>query len=675
MSVSTTLRSASSPASAWSMRLRPSNVNGFVTTATVRMPRSRASDATTGAEPVPVPPPSPAVMNTMSAPSSSRVIVSGSSNAALRPTSGFDPAPSPCVSLAPSCTLTGAGELRRACMSVLATMKSTPVNCAAIIRLTALPPPPPSPMTLIFAAGGGASSSSNSGRRARSRSIRSSSCARAPARRVRRPPVPLFAVSNSAGCSVPRERLSLKDFTQPSDEPPAPAAETHAARLRPGGCGALSSYAVERQPDAGGVRRALHDLGEAADVAGDAAPHRLVEDRLRKLRHTLHDRAATGHHHASRRRVLKAGAGQLARDEREDLLDARLDDLRQHLPRQLPRLASTDRGNVHRLLRRHQRRQGAAVALLERFRIGHRRTQADRDVVGDVVAAERQNRRVPHGAVAQQREIRGAAADVDHEHPELFLVGEEHRLCGGDGLEHDVVHGEPRTVYGADHVLHRADRGGDDVHLDFQTHAGHAEWIAHTVGVVDREGLWQHVQDLAVLRDVDGARGFDRAVDVDLTDLAILARDGDHPAAVHRSDVAAGHARVHGRDLDAGHLLGFADRLTDRLDGRIDVDDDPAAQPARRRRAHADDVDATARPRYRGDGADLRRADVQPDDQLGTSPALHRVVPRRSTTWSLNRRSTPLTSCVATCASTPSNPARRSSQSSAPSRTSTPSTV
>ena len=51
------------------MRRRPSNGNGLVTTATVRMPISLASCATTGAAPVPVPPPMPAVMNTMSAPS------------------------------------------------------------------------------------------------------------------------------------------------------------------------------------------------------------------------------------------------------------------------------------------------------------------------------------------------------------------------------------------------------------------------------------------------------------------------------------------------------------------------------------------------------------------------------------------------------------------------------
>jgi hypothetical protein len=59
--------------------------NGFVTTATVRMPSSFASCATTGAAPVPVPPPMPAVMNSMSAPSMTSCMRSRSSIAACRP--------------------------------------------------------------------------------------------------------------------------------------------------------------------------------------------------------------------------------------------------------------------------------------------------------------------------------------------------------------------------------------------------------------------------------------------------------------------------------------------------------------------------------------------------------------------------------------------------------------
>ena len=80
--------------------LRPSKSNGRVTTPTVSAPISLlAISAMTGAAPVPVPPPSPAVTNTMSAPLSASLISSRDSAAAPKPTSGLAPAPRPLVEL------------------------------------------------------------------------------------------------------------------------------------------------------------------------------------------------------------------------------------------------------------------------------------------------------------------------------------------------------------------------------------------------------------------------------------------------------------------------------------------------------------------------------------------------------------------------------------------------
>ena len=151
MTVSTQPISSARACSACSMRRLPSNAKGFVATATVSAPSSLARFATTGAAPLPVPPPKPAVTKTMSAPSSASRIFSVSSSAALRPTSGFAPAPSPLVSFAPNCSFTGACESFSACKSVLAAMNSTPSTFARIMRLTALEPPPPTPITFIFA--------------------------------------------------------------------------------------------------------------------------------------------------------------------------------------------------------------------------------------------------------------------------------------------------------------------------------------------------------------------------------------------------------------------------------------------------------------------------------------------------------------------------------------------
>ena len=74
--VSTSWLSASTPASAVVSRRTPSNWNGLVTMPTVSAPSSRAMRATTGAAPVPVPPPAPEAMNTMSEPLSAALTLS-----------------------------------------------------------------------------------------------------------------------------------------------------------------------------------------------------------------------------------------------------------------------------------------------------------------------------------------------------------------------------------------------------------------------------------------------------------------------------------------------------------------------------------------------------------------------------------------------------------------------
>ena len=87
--------SFSKPFSAFSLLLIPSAEKGIVATATVNAPAFLANLAMIGAEPVPVPPPSPQVTNTMSAPSSSSLSSSSVSSAHSSPTEGSPPAPNP----------------------------------------------------------------------------------------------------------------------------------------------------------------------------------------------------------------------------------------------------------------------------------------------------------------------------------------------------------------------------------------------------------------------------------------------------------------------------------------------------------------------------------------------------------------------------------------------------
>ena len=145
---STCLAISSTPSRAWSILRFPSKRNGMVTIPTVSMPSSLLTRAMTGAAPVPVPPPIPAVMNVILVPSLSICLIeSRLSSAAWRAFAGLLPAPSPSV---PSCKSTGTGESLRAWLSVLQSTNDTSCMPSRYIWLTALPPPPPTPITLMI---------------------------------------------------------------------------------------------------------------------------------------------------------------------------------------------------------------------------------------------------------------------------------------------------------------------------------------------------------------------------------------------------------------------------------------------------------------------------------------------------------------------------------------------
>ena len=139
------------PFSAWLSLFLPSKVNGFVTTPIVSIPNSFAVAATIGAAPVPVPPPIPAVTNTISAPRRTSAISDLLSSAACAPISGFAPAPKPLVNFSPICMRVLAFDIWRACLSVLTAINSTPFIPDSIILFMALFPAPPTPITFINA--------------------------------------------------------------------------------------------------------------------------------------------------------------------------------------------------------------------------------------------------------------------------------------------------------------------------------------------------------------------------------------------------------------------------------------------------------------------------------------------------------------------------------------------
>jgi hypothetical protein len=150
------------------------------------------------------------------------------------------------------------------------------------------------------------------------------------------------------------------------------------------------------------------------------------------------------------------------------------------------------------------------------------RLEADRDVVGDVRATDRQHP-VWNGEPSWKRARSivpapmSATADA-----ELLLGLGQDRLGRRERVDHELVDLDPGRGDALGQVLDRGRRRRDDVGLDLEPQRAHPERVLDALLAVDREAAPLDVEDVAVGRDRDGAGDLDRAVDVLAGDLAMV---------------------------------------------------------------------------------------------------------------------------------------------------------
>ena len=104
----------------------------------------------------------------------------------------------------------------------------------------------------------------------------------------------------------------------------------------------------------------------------------------------------------------------------------------------LARRVPADAGHLDLFVVGDHAAERAAEVALQPLGLAHRRAQPGRDVVGDVVAADRDDAGVGDAAVDVEEQVGRAAADVDDRDADLLLVFGEDGLGAGERLEHDV---------------------------------------------------------------------------------------------------------------------------------------------------------------------------------------------------------------------------------------------
>ena len=157
---------------------------------------------------------------------------------------------------------------------------------------------------------------------------------------------------------------------------------------------------------------------------------------------------------------------------------------------------------------------------LDVLRFRNRRAQPHGQIVGEVIAADGHRPGVTNHAAGIDDQLRRAAADIQQAAAKFALVLRKHGVGGGQRLERGIADDDAGAIDGRDHVLRGRDRSRDDVHVYFEALADHADGIADVVLLVDEKFLREHVQNFAVFRKRNGARGVHGAAHVLSFDIA-----------------------------------------------------------------------------------------------------------------------------------------------------------
>ena len=115
------------------------------------------------------------------------------------------------------------------------------------------------------------------------------------------------------------------------------------------------------------------------------------------------------------------------------------------------------------------------------------------------------------------------------------------------------------------------------MHPHFEAHTTHADRFTHILLAVDDEFLGKDMQDLLVHRNVDCARGFNHAINIELRHFLVL--DRHHAVRVETFDMRAGNAGQHVANLAIGHQLGLFQCALNAVDRRFNIDDHALLQP------------------------------------------------------------------------------------------------
>ena len=247
----------------------------------------------------------------------------------------------------------------------------------------------------------------------------------------------------------------------------------------------------------------------------------------------------------------------------------------------------------------------AAFLTLQPLGTGVRDLEAHRDVVRDVVAAQRNATGRREHALHVEHVVRGAAAEVDEQGAVLlgFLV--EHHLRGCERKKHNVFHFQGDLTHQTYRVLHAAANAVDNVKFRFKPLSLTANQRTHLLLSIHAILARDAMQEDVVLRDIHRACRLTNVFKVVLGDGILIGRQAIHARVVQALDVRAAHAEEDIADHHVAAVLGAQQGIIEAGLREAEILDLTLADAARGSLADSENLDGAVLLHLSDDHTDL----------------------------------------------------------------------
>ncbi len=147
-----------------------------------------------------------------------------------------------------------------------------------------------------------------------------------------------------------------------------------------------------------------------------------------------------------------------------------------------------------------------------------------RDIAGNLISRHGNHCGVTNCTLCKYRNIRGASANIDHCHTQIFFILRQNGVSRRQRLQNQIADFQTASPYALDNVLCGRHCTRDNMHFDLKANTTHTQRFPHVFLAIHQILLRQDMQNLLIGWDIHGAGGFQHPINIHLRDFLVTYR-------------------------------------------------------------------------------------------------------------------------------------------------------